>query len=95
MKSKETLGFVPLLGAITKDETNINDNSGAFASDEKQICDEEKNENSDNDGDFNNHSELSPSLGNSDTISRILTKFNFFIQRITSSSAKQSEYDVW
>ncbi|KAA1079843.1 hypothetical protein PGT21_025701 [Puccinia graminis f. sp. tritici] len=41
--------------------------------DEEELCDEDNHENSDNDSDFNNHSKITPSLGNSDTISGILT----------------------
>jgi hypothetical protein len=94
MKSKETLGFVPLLHSISKDKTNSND-SGAFASGEKEIGDQDNDENSDNKIDLNNNGELASSLANPDSISGILTKVDFVIQRITSSSSKQSEYDVW
>ncbi|KAA1073639.1 hypothetical protein PGT21_019604 [Puccinia graminis f. sp. tritici] len=93
-KSKETLGFLPLLDLIPKDETNGND-SGAFASGEEEIGDSDNNENSDNEINLNNNGELAPSLANPDSISGIMTKVDFVIQRITSSSSKRSEYDVW
>ncbi|KAA1088631.1 hypothetical protein PGTUg99_010632 [Puccinia graminis f. sp. tritici] len=93
-KSKETLGYLPLLDSIPEDETDGND-SGAFASGEEEISDSDDNENSDNKINLNNNRELAPSLANPDSISGILTKVDFVIQRITSSSSKRSEYDVW
>ncbi|KAA1113862.1 hypothetical protein PGTUg99_006651 [Puccinia graminis f. sp. tritici] len=86
--------FALLLVSIPKAKTNdipkakTNDNnSGAFASDEEELGDQEASENADNNSNLTNQGKLAPSLAKPHSISGILTKVDFVIQRIKSSSS--------
>ncbi|KAA1092755.1 hypothetical protein PGT21_013027 [Puccinia graminis f. sp. tritici] len=87
---KKTLGHVPFLDIIPE---NNNTQGAAFLSGDEDL-DAPVLDQSDEDCE-DEPDELEGSPGNSETMAGILSKVNFVIQRITSSSSKRSEFELW
>ncbi|KAA1090208.1 hypothetical protein PGTUg99_037173 [Puccinia graminis f. sp. tritici] len=87
---KKTLGHVPFLDTIPE---NNNTQGAAFLSGDEDL-DAPVLDQSDEDCE-DETDELAGSPGNSETMAGILSKVDFVIQRITSSSSKRSEFELW
>ncbi|KAI7940763.1 hypothetical protein MJO28_013048 [Puccinia striiformis f. sp. tritici] len=86
---EEILGFAPGLSPIAEESEEIEPTDHFVQED--VVLDEEHNQQATNNDEDNNEDD-SPGQN---TVGSISEKVDFIIQRITSSAAKQSEYDTW
>ncbi|PLW52518.1 hypothetical protein PCANC_07685 [Puccinia coronata f. sp. avenae] len=96
---QSTLGYVPKLLPIAKEseETADLNESNVFEYNEKGPLDDQSEAEANSDNEINcNRPSTPPSATNpQNPIAGILKKVNFVIQRITLSSSKRLEFEVW